>query len=261
MLNVAKDKGYILLWRDIQNNDLWTSEPFSKGQAWVDLLMMASYKEKSVVIGNKIINGEVGSVITSELSLAERWHWNRKRVRRFLALLEDLEMIEKSSYNRGTTLLIKNYEKYQQRGTTEGTSKGTTESLINKGVDGDKGTTEGTIEGTTKGTTRGTTEGTQLNKDKIKINKENNMREISQRENRGFFGVYKNVRLSEEELEKLKEDYPEQWEDKLEALSEYMMTHSKTYKSHYITIKSWIRKDNKRGESDEDKGFNFTVEV
>ena len=77
------------------------------------------------------------------------------------------------------------------------------------------------------------------------------------------YGEYKNVLLSDEELEKLKSEYPSVWEDKLEALSEYMMTHSVKYKSHYATIRAWIRKDQKKeGEENgsEDKGKAFSVE-
>ena len=37
--------GWISLYRSILNNDFWLSEKFTRGQAWVDLLLLAKYKE------------------------------------------------------------------------------------------------------------------------------------------------------------------------------------------------------------------------
>jgi len=36
-------EGWIRLYRKMQDNPLWTSEPFTRGQAWIDLLMIAGY--------------------------------------------------------------------------------------------------------------------------------------------------------------------------------------------------------------------------
>ena len=38
---MAKTGSYIKLDRGLKNNSLWLEKPFSKGQAWVDLLMLA----------------------------------------------------------------------------------------------------------------------------------------------------------------------------------------------------------------------------
>ena len=38
-------EGWIKLHRSISDNDLWTSEPFSRGQAFVDLILLASHKD------------------------------------------------------------------------------------------------------------------------------------------------------------------------------------------------------------------------
>lgn len=81
------------------------------------------------------------------------------------------------------------------------------------------------------------------------------------------YGEYNNVILSEEEVRKLKLEFPYMWKDKLEALSEYMVTHNKQYASHYATIRRWIRTDlKKEGEegrednSSGDKGKVFKIE-
>lgn len=56
------------------------------------------------------------------------------------------------------------------------------------------------------------------------------------------YGEYKNVLLSDDELEKLKKEYPD-YMDRIERLSSYVASTGKSYKSHYATIRNWARKD------------------
>lgn len=56
------------------------------------------------------------------------------------------------------------------------------------------------------------------------------------------YGEYKNVLLTDDELEKLKAEYSD-WEDRIERLSSYVASHGKSYKSHYATIRNWARKE------------------
>lgn len=56
------------------------------------------------------------------------------------------------------------------------------------------------------------------------------------------YGEYKNVFLSDDELEKLKAEYPD-YLDRIERLSSYVESTGKKYKSHYATIRNWARKD------------------
>ncbi len=56
------------------------------------------------------------------------------------------------------------------------------------------------------------------------------------------YGEYKNVLLTDDELEKLKAEYPD-IKDRIERLSSYVASTGKSYKSHYATIRNWARKD------------------
>lgn len=56
------------------------------------------------------------------------------------------------------------------------------------------------------------------------------------------YGEYNNVLLTDEELKKLKAEYPD-LDDRIERLSSYMASTGKSYKSHYATIRNWARKD------------------
>ena len=56
------------------------------------------------------------------------------------------------------------------------------------------------------------------------------------------YGEYNNVLLTDDELEKLKDEYLD-WAERIERLSSYVASTGKTYKSHYATIRNWARKD------------------
>lgn len=56
-------------------------------------------------------------------------------------------------------------------------------------------------------------------------------------------GMYKNVLLSDSDLEKLKNEFPGDWEFRIERLSEYMESTGKKYKNHLATIRVWARKE------------------
>ena len=60
--------------------------------------------------------------------------------------------------------------------------------------------------------------------------------------NKHKYGEYKNVLLTDEELDKLKAEYQD-WQDRIERLSSYVASTGKSYKSHYATIRNWARKD------------------
>ena len=58
-------------------------------------------------------------------------------------------------------------------------------------------------------------------------------------------GKFDNVLLTDEELVKLKEQFPSEWQRRIDDLSYYIGSTGKSYKSHYRTILSWARKDGK----------------
>ena len=57
------------------------------------------------------------------------------------------------------------------------------------------------------------------------------------------YGLYQNVKLSAEELAKLKEEYPRDWSARIDHLSEYIASKGNKYRSHYATIRRWARMD------------------
>ena len=105
-------QGWMPIYRKVKDHWLWHDKPFAKGQAWIDMLLLASHNDNEFLFGNQVVKNEIGSFITSELKLADRWGWSKTKTRAFLQLLESEKMIEKKSDNKKTAITIVNYSIY-----------------------------------------------------------------------------------------------------------------------------------------------------
>jgi len=159
-----KYKGWIRLHRKIMEGSDWLAEPFTRAQAWIDLLLLANHKTGHIRKRGIMIEVERGQVGFSEAALAERWQWSRGKVRRFLKDMADREQISripakarqsrfspksgkifKNSVQQNPRLSnlisITNYDYYQESGTTGGTTNGTTNGTGTKNDKNDKNKT------------------------------------------------------------------------------------------------------------------------
>jgi len=127
--------GWIKLHRSLRNHEFWeiegTHKGFSKGQAWVDLLMRVSHKDNRIVVGNVRIVVKAGQLFTSKRKLAEDWGWSVHKVTNFFDMLEgknddlgcpSIRVQTKSDRkengqpkNIGTLVMVINWELYQLR--------------------------------------------------------------------------------------------------------------------------------------------------
>ena len=57
------------------------------------------------------------------------------------------------------------------------------------------------------------------------------------------YGLYEKVLLTDEDYEKLKEEFPHDYSERIARLDEYIASTGKKYKNHLATIRSWARKD------------------
>lgn len=64
------------------------------------------------------------------------------------------------------------------------------------------------------------------------------------------YGANNNVLLSDDEYEKLKQGFPYNYNTLIDNLSYYIASTGKSYKSHYMTILNWARKDHQKNESE-----------
>ena len=76
----------------------------------------------------------------------------------------------------------------------------------------------------------------------IDIDKDKN-KSISKKSPRHKHGEYQNVLLSDDDLDKLKAEFPSDWDQRIQRLSEYMASSGKRYKNHLATIRNWARRD------------------
>jgi biotin carboxyl carrier protein len=106
-------EGWIKLHRKLSESDLWLSEPFTRGQAWTDLLMIANHDEGFIRVRGIKIAVHRGQVGWSEVRLAERWHWSRTKVRSFILELQKEQQLEQQKNNKSSIITLVNFEMYQ----------------------------------------------------------------------------------------------------------------------------------------------------
>ena len=106
-------KGYVSIHREIMDHWIWKDRPVSKGQAWVDLILLANYKSEKFAYKDKVVEGKRGTVYRSITYLAERWGWGRDKTTRFLRQLEEDGMVVVSTTTHQTTISLVNYGNYQ----------------------------------------------------------------------------------------------------------------------------------------------------
>ena len=63
------------------------------------------------------------------------------------------------------------------------------------------------------------------------------------------YGLYQNVLLSDEEMEKLMREYPNDYQKRIDRLSEYMASTGRIYKNHLATIRSWAKRDEEKAQA------------
>lgn len=115
------------LWRKIAKNPIWLQESFTKGQAWVDLFLLANHKDGFITIRGNIITIKRGQVGWSEEKLGERWKWSRGKINRYLRWLETIQQIIRQKSHIISLITVKNYETYQRNNTSNDTSDDTTD--------------------------------------------------------------------------------------------------------------------------------------
>ena len=57
------------------------------------------------------------------------------------------------------------------------------------------------------------------------------------------YGIFNNVKLTEDELQTLIDEYPDSYQEKIENLSQYMKSKGTYYQDHFATIMKWARED------------------
>lgn len=142
---MGNNQGWIRLHRQIMEMPDWLAEPFTRGQAWIDLLLLANHETGYIRRRGILIAVDRGQVGYSERKLAERWQWSRDKVRRFLSAMTRLARISYSTSlktipkNTSVSSLISiiNYDKYQANNTEDDTEDDTENNTRTKNDNND----------------------------------------------------------------------------------------------------------------------------
>lgn len=109
---MAGSNGWLKISRRLQEHWIWQDPKRLKW--WLDLLMMAAWRDTETYHDTHKITLKRGQIIASIASLSERWDIDRKVVIKFLKNLEDEDMLIREVVHRQTPIItICNYERYQ----------------------------------------------------------------------------------------------------------------------------------------------------
>lgn len=107
------NNGWIKLHRQIQDHEFWLGERFTRGQAWIDLILSATHDNKTYFVRGIEVELQVGQVGTSIVLLAKRWSWNERTVARYLEMLVKRGMCTVHKNDIGTVITIQKWKEYQ----------------------------------------------------------------------------------------------------------------------------------------------------
>lgn len=124
--------GYIKLYRSSLNDPLYLKEPFTKWQAWCDLILLAYFAPTEFFVRGIKVKAKRGCVYKGVLELADRWKWSRGKVERFISYLEADKRVSVQKNNVISCISILNYDKYQQNETTNESANDTTNGTTNE---------------------------------------------------------------------------------------------------------------------------------
>lgn len=196
-------EGYIKLYRSLLQWEWYQDANTSR--VFQHLLLNANHADGSWK-GVKILAGQL---VTSSTSIAAALRLSRQAVRTALLHLKSTGEITIQTTNNFILVTIANWASYQdtwQKSTIKLTSQATLQQPANN-------------------------HGSTTNKN-----------DKNDKNDKNTHGEFENVRLSDSEYAKLKNEFPD-YERRIEALSQYMASKGKSYKNHYATILSWSRND------------------
>ena len=100
----------------------------------------------------------------------------------------------------------------------------------------------------------------KISKEEISVVEESIEEAAPPKATRHKYGMYENVLFTDEEYQKLCEEFPHDYTERIERLSEYIASTGKKYKSHLATIRSWARKDTAQKPASR-RGGNVFLEI
>lgn len=227
------ERGWIKLHRQITEWE-WYKDNNTKS-LFLHLLIEAT-KEPRRLLGYTLKSGQL---ITTVNKLSDQTGLSVRQVRVSLDKLVKSQNIDKQTTNKFTVITIVNYTFFQNQKNSD------VEIVTNKRQTNDKQMTRLKQE----------VKNIRIKEDKNKEREESGQAAPLTHSSKKY-GEYENVLLTDEEYEKIKNEYSD-YEKRIERLSEYIASTGKVYKSHYATIRAWAKKD--KEEKEDGKKEKFTA--
>lgn len=105
--------GTVNISRRLFASEAFRDEPFTEREAWVWLVMEASWKPRTVRVGDFVAATTRGQLAASIRFMAKAWQWTPAKVQRFLQRIEKLNLICAKTDTGVTVITICKYDKYQ----------------------------------------------------------------------------------------------------------------------------------------------------
>lgn len=209
------EKGFIKLDRNLLNWG-WKTD-YKMVALWIEILLQANIGDRDYK-GEKFERGTFPSSIST---LSKNTGLSTQSIRTCLNRLKSTNEITIKSTNKGMKICVVNWEKYQ------GNS-----NVVNK---------QNNKQTNIQVTSNQHATNTQLTT--LKERKKERKKEYI------YIGEYKNVKLTQDQLEKLKQEIPE-YETYIERVSGYVESTGKSYKNYLATIRNWYRRDQEKKTQD-----------
>ena len=116
------NRGYVKFWRKsldsgiLANADVW--------QVFSYLLLNASHKEYTLLVGNTPVKLKPGQLVTGRDALAQKLCSTQKKIRTALDTLEKMQIIGRERASKYSIISVINWGIYQEQGPAEGQQQG-----------------------------------------------------------------------------------------------------------------------------------------
>lgn len=104
-------RGYVKLWRKLEDSDIFKNEKALK--IWIWILIKANHQERTVLFGRRKIVVNPGEFIMGLNKASEHLDLAKSTIHFWVNYLNDLQMVELKKTNKYTLIKVKNWGDYQ----------------------------------------------------------------------------------------------------------------------------------------------------
>lgn len=96
-----------MLSKELMDSEEYFSERFTRMQAYIDLCLLAAWKDRKFIKRGQVVELKAGQLAKSEEELADRWKWSRNTVRKYLNEQQIVGNIEQQKSRLITIITVK----------------------------------------------------------------------------------------------------------------------------------------------------------